>query len=86
MLSQGYVQPLGSWTMICQACKCEIPGTISAELFQEAYHRNINRGGIKCPECRAKSCKRCGMHLPEMSKDESGENVCIFCVWDEQYG
>lgn len=69
-LALGYYDVREQYQMVCRDCLKEIPGTIDQLSLRLAIISNANRGGIKCPECRAKSCDMCG-----------GQNVLEAMVW-----
>ncbi len=59
-LSLGVFTPEGKYLMKCAVCLETIDGTVSLAVLREAIQSCALRGGIQCPECRAKSCDRCG--------------------------
>lgn len=59
-LALGYYNIREQYQMVCRDCLKEIPGTINQLALRIAIIANANRGGIKCPKCRAKSCEKCG--------------------------
>lgn len=52
--SEGYL-----WDVSCLDCEKSI-GTMHSKTLQSAVIANLDKGGIKCPECRAVSCDICG--------------------------
>ncbi len=50
------------WEVFCVDCNLSI-GTMSGLSVTKAIMHNLQRGGVKCPDCRASSCQGCGLNL-----------------------
>jgi hypothetical protein len=72
-------------------------GEMTPDVFTRALYYSLSRGGIKCPDCRALSCKLCGRRdsktegrvqhsfhaLLERDVSETlGEDFCKICEAD----
>ena len=66
----------------CVECGCDF-GTMTGEILARAVLFTVKKGGVKCPECRGKSCKHCGLTLSEDHLERFGRE-CTFCFWERQ--
>ena len=80
------VEASGNWLVLCLRCGDEI-GTMNSEQLREAVFRTAHRGGVICPECRAKSCKYCGVELSGdgLLLNERDVGYCLFCEIEERH-
>jgi len=69
-----------SWEVFCTDCKGSI-GTMSGDTLSRAIIATANKGGVKCPDCRSASCKRCGF-LPGSRLTLQDDGICDFCHWE----
>jgi len=58
-------------------CKAEI-GTMDGDTIRKAIIHNIGKGGVKCPNCRAHTCKSCNSRVID-TYDLSEDGLCFFC-------
>ena len=66
--------------VFCIDCRSSI-GTMDGETLRRAIIHPGSRGGVKCPDCRKNSCKRCGRLVRD---DERGK--VELCWWCRQEG
>ena len=67
----------GFWRVWCINCWKEI-GTMDGDTLAAAMLWAAGRGGVKCPECRAVSCKTCGLQMTTGDIIANG-NQCYYC-------
>jgi len=68
--SEGYL-----WDVFCLDCEKSI-GTMHSVTLQEAILAMSNKGGVKCPNCRAVSCDHCGEnHLVSRGRPPNYWNI-----------
>lgn len=57
----------GCWDVFCLRCHTSV-GTFTSRGLWRAIHNTSHRGGILCPDCRANSCRDCGVELDTEDK------------------
>lgn len=72
----------GVWRVYCNVCRDDM-GTMTIETLKAALAFAVDRGGVMCPSCRSRRCRRCGIQ-PRLEIPESG--LCIFCEWESSAG
>lgn len=65
------------WEVFCSSCRKSI-GTMRSDTLTKAINFTQWLGGVKCPECRVKSCKTCGLEQRGLDEDR----CCFFCQWE----
>lgn len=72
----------GVWRVYCCQCREDI-GTMTSTVLQRALVFSAKKGGVLCPSCRAKCCRRCGL-MPHYPLHHSG--FCFFCREENEAG
>ena len=80
-LTLGIPTRTGTFQLVCVECRQEIPGTITLSDAAAAGRAMAQKGGVKCPECRAKSCPRCGSGKVSLTATPQRPNktLCTIC-------
>lgn len=74
MFAEARRTEIGNWEVFCVDCRDSV-GTMTGRIFQRAMIFGLSRGGVKCPDCRKKSCPRCQYW------NEEG-TLCAICRWE----
>lgn len=80
------VELTGSWDVFCLRCHTSI-GTFTSDGLRQAIWLTRHKGGIMCPDCRAKSCGGCGVDMTlgggsMVERYKPGVNLCWPCGLD----
>lgn len=90
---QAFVQTTffgnGVVDVYCVDCQSSI-GTMKNDTLIRAIVHNCHRGGVKCPQCRARSCAVCGV-FPMGTKEfpivnlgcDGQKRLCTLCEFTE---
>lgn len=80
-LTLGIPTSNGNFRLVCVECRQEIPGTVSLATAADAGRKMASKGGVKCPQCRAKSCPRCGSGKVSLtaSPERPNQTLCTIC-------
>jgi len=61
----------------CVDCRAYI-GTMDGDTLLWAMMHNRGKGGVKCPNCRKHTCKKCNGRVAD-DFQLSDEGLCFFC-------
>ena len=64
--------PMGDFSVICHRCWTCF-GTMDAVTLRAAIFSTSTRGGVLCPDCRAKACHYCG------ADTRNSNGLCSLC-------
>lgn len=70
----------GKVWVTCPRCNQDI-GSMTPAILSQAMIRTAGRGGVICPDCRAKACKICGAEL--VDRDAGLDKICWMCFETE---
>lgn len=89
--SLAFQLPNGSYDVYCTTCSQHL-GTFTGEVLARAILHNLDRGGVRCPECRRKTCQFCyvmqenAKHLKTFfAKDKKVKNICSVCTLEMEH-
>lgn len=68
----------GIWEVFCCDCRKSLE-TMNYETLSRAMWATREKGGVKCPECRKLSCRRCGAYLSEREMGSGDAKLCWVC-------
>lgn len=74
------IEETSNWQVFCPRCGTDI-GTMSISTLIKATHNLACRGGVICPACRERSCKKCGTEIEGFAVGMPVE-LCVFCGFE----